>query len=156
MQIKEQWKGSKNWKLVTGVATAATLGLGAIAVAAPGSNEVPEAINLNDRAIVSDDSFRTNPDGFVAFDDFSIDDTTQDSGDVSPQADISAQVSTDLSPQDSVDVSVDDTISAQDSLDVSPQTSIDDSISAQDESPDDSVSEDSIDDSVSDDSDDSA
>lgn len=147
MQIKEQWKGSKNWKLVTGVATAATLGLGAIAVAAPGSNEVPEAINLNDRAIVSDDSFRTNPDGFVAFDDFSIDDTTQDSGDVSPQADISAQVTADLSPQDSVDVSAqfDDTISAQDSLDVSPQTSIDDSISVQDESPDDSVSDDSDD-----------
>lgn len=147
MQIKEQWKGSKNWKLVTGVATAATLGLGAIAVAAPGSNEVPEAINLNDRAIVSDDSFRTNTDGFVAFDDFSIDDTAEDSGDVSPQADISADVSSDLSPQDSVDVSaqVDDTISAQDSLDVSPQTSIDDSISAQDESPDDSVSDDSDD-----------
>ena len=33
MQIRDQWNGSKNWKRVTGAATAATLSLGALAVA---------------------------------------------------------------------------------------------------------------------------
>ena len=36
MQIRDQWKGSRNWKRVTGAATAATLSLGALAIAIPG------------------------------------------------------------------------------------------------------------------------
>jgi len=147
MQIKEQWKGSKNWKLVTGVATAATLGFGAIAVAAPGSDSVPQSIDLNDRTVVSDDSFVPNTGSFVAFDDFSID----QSGTASIEETISIMASADTSAQDSPDTSVqgaiDDSISVEDSLDVSPQASIDDSISAQDDSFDDSVSADSFDDS---------
>lgn len=159
MQIKDQWKGSKNWKLVTGVATAATLGFGAIAVAAPGSDDVPHAINLNDRAIVSEQTTVPTTGGFVPF-DLSIDDTqasASPSPDLSPSVDdsISAQADLDASPSlddtpsvdDSPSVddnpSVDDSIS-QDSLDVSPQASIDDSVSVQDDSFD-SVSNDSVD-----------
>lgn len=135
MQIKEQWKGSKNWKMITGVATAATLGFGAIAGAAPASNDVPNTINLNDRAAVSDDSFVPNTGGFVPF----IDVSAGDSGQASASLFVDDTASVDESV--SIQQAVDDSISAQDSLDVSPQTSIDDSISPQD----DSISVDSFD-----------
>lgn len=133
MQLKDQWKGSKNWKLITGVATAATLGFGAIAVAAPGSNDVPQTIDLNDRVAITDDSFVPNTGSFVAF-DISADDDVLASAQAS--VDVSADDTLDSSPQDA---SVqDDSIDADDSLDASPQASIDDS-------PDDSVSTDSFD-----------
>lgn len=128
MQIKEQWKGSKNWKMITGVATAATLGFGAIAVAAPGSNDVPDTINLNDRAVVTESSFVPNSGGFVPFIDFSADDSAQASASLA--IDDTASVDESISSQQAID----DSISPQDSLDVSPQASIDDSISAQDDS----------------------
>lgn len=132
MQLKNQWKGSKNWKLITGVATAATLGFGAIAVAAPGSNDLPQSIDLNDRVAVTDDSFVPSTGSFVAF-DISADDTANDSVLASAQAsvDVSADDTLDASPQDA-------SIDADDSLDASPQASIDDS-------PDDSASVDSFD-----------
>ena len=79
MQIKEQWKASKNWKVVTGVATAATLSLGAIAVAAPGSDGVPSTINLSDRSNVSEVSTPSSGD-FVPFAiDASFDSVSDDS-----------------------------------------------------------------------------
>lgn len=79
MQIKEQWKASKNWKVVTGVATAATLSLGAIAVAAPGSDDVPSSINLSDRSNVSEMSIPSNSD-FIPFSiDASFDSASDDS-----------------------------------------------------------------------------
>jgi hypothetical protein len=118
MQIKEQWKGSKNWKLITGVATAATLGLGAIAVAAPGANDVPETINLNDRAVVTRDSFVTNDGSFVPFD------ISFDSPDGSPSMD-SLSLSNDTtqdSPDDSIsaqELSADSTDDSFDSPDMS-------------------------------------
>ena len=74
MQIKEQWKGSKNWKFVTGVATAATLSLGAIAVATPGSDDVPRSIDLNERSVVTQDNSQ-NQSTFVPLVDFSADDS---------------------------------------------------------------------------------
>ncbi len=80
MQIKEQWKGSRNWKLVTGVATAATLSIGAIAVASPSTDDVPRAIDLNDRITVTDDLARTGG-SFVPFD------ISLDSPDASPSFD---------------------------------------------------------------------
>ena len=137
MQLKDQWKGSKNWKLITGVATAATLGFGAIAVAAPGSNDLPQTIDLNDRVAITDDSFVPNTGSFVAF-DISADDTADDNVLASAQAsvDVSADDTLDSSPQDAS--AQDDSIDADDSLDASPQASIDDS-------PDDSASTDSFD-----------
>ncbi|HSJ29465.1 MAG TPA: hypothetical protein VLB67_14755 [Acidimicrobiia bacterium] len=78
MQIREQWKASRNWKLVTGVATAATLGIGAIAVASPGTNDVPQSIDLNDRAIVSEATVPTTFGSFVPF-DASFDSVSNDS-----------------------------------------------------------------------------
>lgn len=74
MQIKEQWKGSKNWKFVTGVATAATLSLGAIAVATPGSGDVPRSIDLSERSVVTQDDSQ-NQGTFVPLVDFSADDS---------------------------------------------------------------------------------
>lgn len=136
MQMKNQWKGSKNWKIVTGVATAATLGFGAVAVAAPGADDVPHAINLNDRAIVSEQTTVPTTGGFVAF-DLSIDDS------ISAQGDLDASPSLDDTPSVDDSPSIDDSIS-QDSLDVSPQASVDDSVSVQDGSFD-SVSTDSFD-----------
>ena len=149
MQMKNQWKGSRNWKLVTGVATAATLGFGAIAVAAPGTDDLPNSINLEDRAIVSEQTTVPSTGGFVPF-DLSIDDSqasVEPSPDVSPSVDdpISAQGDLDATPSlddgPSVDDSIDDPI-AQDSLEASPQASIDDDVSAQSF---DSVSNDSFD-----------
>lgn len=133
MQLKDQWKGPKNWKLITGVATAATLGFGAIAVAAPGSNDLPQTIDLSDRVAVTDDSFVPSTGSFVAF-DISADDSVLASAQVS--ADVSADETLDSSAQDA---SVQDaSIDADDSLDASPQASIDDSA-------DDSASTDSLD-----------
>lgn len=136
MQMKDQWKGSRNWKLVTGVATAATLGFGAIAVAAPAADDVPHAINLNDRAIVSEQTTVPTIGGFVPF-DLSIDDTqaSVSSPDLSPSVDdsIPAQGDLDASPSLDDSPSVDDSIS-EDGLDMSPQASIDESVSAQDDS----------------------
>ncbi len=138
MQIKEQWKASKNWKVVTGVATAATLSLGAIAVAAPGSSDVPSSINLSDRANVSEMSTPSNGD-FVPFSiDASFDSVSDDS------------ISTDSVSDDSISTdSVSDDSISTDSVS-------DDSISF-DSVSDDSISSDSVsDDSISDDSFDSA
>jgi hypothetical protein len=150
MQIRNQWKGSKNWKLVTGVATAATLGFGAIAVAAPDSNDVPHSINLNDRAVVSEQSSVPSIGGFVPF-DISADDTDASlspspDASVSPDTSVSGRDDPDASPSPDDSPSVDESVSAQDSLDASPQASIDDSTSVQDDSFD-SVSNDSFDDS---------
>ena len=157
MQMKNQWKGSKNWKLVTGVATAATLGFGAIAVAAPSADDLPHAINLNDRAIVSEQTTVPSTGGFVPF-DLSIDDTQASA---SPSPDLSSSVDDAISAQGDLDASpsLDDTPSVEDSisqesLDASPQASLDDSVSVQDDSFD-SVPTDSFD-SVSNDSVDSA
>ena len=132
MQLKDQWKGSKNWKLITGVATAATLGFGAIAVASPGSSDLPQTIDLNDRVAVTDDSFVPDTGSFFAF-DISADDTANDSV---LSADVTADDTIDTSPQEA---SVDDSVAgADDSFDASPQASIDDSA-------DDSASTDSFD-----------
>ena len=66
MQTREQWKGSRNWKLVTGAATAATLSLGALAIAVPGdADAAPPSISLDERASVRADS---TAGGFVPFD----------------------------------------------------------------------------------------
>lgn len=66
MQIRAQWKGSRNWKLVTGAATAATLGLGALAIAIPGgADAAPPTISLDERVTVSAEA---TTGGFVPFD----------------------------------------------------------------------------------------
>jgi hypothetical protein len=140
MQLRDQFKGSKNWKLVTGVATAATISFGAVAIASPGSNHVPQSINLEDRAIVSDAPFTQNTGTFVPFTDLSADDTDDNSisalspGDTDDNS-ISVQAADDSFSPDSPD-----TPDTPDSLD-----SPDDSASL--DSPDDSASLDSPDDS---------
>jgi hypothetical protein len=133
MQLRDQFKGSKNWKLVTGVATAATLSFGAVAIASPGSNDVPQSINLEDRAIVSDAPFTQNTGTFVPFTDLSADDTDDNS--------ISA-LSLDDTDDDSISVQAADDSFSLDSPDT-PDTP--DSL----DSPDDSTSLDSPDDSES-------
>lgn len=66
MQTREQWKGSRNWKLVTGAAAAATLGLGALAIAIPGdADAAPPSISLDERTAVS---MEATAGGFVPFD----------------------------------------------------------------------------------------
>jgi hypothetical protein len=66
MQIREQWKESRNWKLVTGAAAAATLGLGALVIAMPGgADQAPPSISLDERAEVGGEA---TAGGFVPFD----------------------------------------------------------------------------------------
>lgn len=122
MQIKEQWKGSKNWKFVTGVATAATLSLGAIAVATPGSDDVPRSIDLNERSVVSHDTTQ-NQGTFVPSVDFRADDSLSLAG-----ASVSDSLTDDLSDSIMSD-SISDSISVQ-----AESVSISDSISVSNES----------------------
>jgi hypothetical protein len=150
VQIKEQWKASRNWKLVTGVATAATLGIGAIAVAAPGTNDVPQTIDLNDRAIVSEATVPTTFGSFVPF-DVSFDSVSDDS--ITGDSITNDSVTGDSITNDSVtgDSVTNDSISDDTFDSISTDSVSVDSASM------DSVSMDSVSlDSVSDDSNDSA
>ncbi|MEX1280637.1 MAG: hypothetical protein AB1Z55_07920, partial [Acidimicrobiia bacterium] len=53
MQTKDQILQSKRWRTVAGIAAAATLGLGAIAAASPGSDtSAPEGITLQEPGVV--------------------------------------------------------------------------------------------------------
>lgn len=54
MQIRDQEKGSKNWKMVASVAAASALGLSGIALASnDGRSPVPEPITLDDTTNVT-------------------------------------------------------------------------------------------------------
>ena len=118
MQIKEQWKASKNWKVVTGVATAATLSLGAIAVAAPGSDVIPSPINLSDRSNVSEMATPSNGDFVPFFVDASASFDSPSDDSISGDSVSDDSISTDSVSDDSISTdSVSDDSISDDSFD---------------------------------------
>lgn len=58
MQLKDQWKKGKDWKVVTAVAAVSALGISGFALAEPGGTSEPDSIELVDQQSV--DSVDTN------------------------------------------------------------------------------------------------
>jgi len=54
MQIKNQWKRPRDWKVVAGAGAVAALGITGLVLANPADGTVPDAISLEDRARIAE------------------------------------------------------------------------------------------------------
>lgn len=109
MQTRNQWKRPRDWKVVAGVAAAATLGITGLALASPDDGSVPDAITLEDQASVVDVSI---PDSLPPV---SVVDLTDDTDLDSPFDDSPIQDSPDDSPPGPTTTLADDSPSPDDS-----------------------------------------
>ncbi len=54
MQIKNQWKRPRDWKVVAGVGAVAALGITGLVIANPADGSVPTSISLEERARIAE------------------------------------------------------------------------------------------------------
>ncbi|MDQ3781315.1 MAG: hypothetical protein M3349_00050, partial [Actinomycetota bacterium] len=54
MQIKDQWKRPRDWKVVAGVGAVAALGITGLVIANPADGSVPASISLEERARIAE------------------------------------------------------------------------------------------------------